>query len=283
MLFSVCYIVPLNLCQHSSLPLVSGTYAIAVDYSDEASLLSAYQQISKLPKQQSFCLFTRTSNELSQKQADDIIAFFFFPNYYTASQKPYLLADNKNKAQSSPFVQLLSQRARAQGYDEIETMFLNTNTEPFNTICKATDAAAIIQVVKSFLHTSDTFANMLIIEADRAEDIVKAQRVLEQEEQLFKEQNPRLYDFMLKNKEINASLERLQHTIKAAHQELESQAAHMKILRSSSQATHLQHYYNNEYEVLPSWYKRFGHVLKVVTGKRSFRSLFNDNVKKYKQ
>jgi len=41
-------------------------------------------------------------------------------------------------------------------------------------------------------------------------------------------------------------------------------------------------FYKNEYEILPLWYKRFGHALKVITGKRTFRSLFNDNVKKYK-
>jgi hypothetical protein len=40
-------------------------------------------------------------------------------------------------------------------------------------------------------------------------------------------------------------------------------------------------WYNREYEVLPLWYKRFGHVIKVLTGKRTFRSLFDDNVKKY--
>ena len=41
-------------------------------------------------------------------------------------------------------------------------------------------------------------------------------------------------------------------------------------------------WYHNEYEILPLWYKRFGHVLKVLMGKRSFRSLFSDDVKKYK-
>ena len=41
-------------------------------------------------------------------------------------------------------------------------------------------------------------------------------------------------------------------------------------------------WYHNEYEILPLWYKQFGHILKVLMGKRSFRSLFNDNVKKYK-
>jgi regulator of replication initiation timing len=41
-------------------------------------------------------------------------------------------------------------------------------------------------------------------------------------------------------------------------------------------------WYHNEYEILPLWYKRFGHILKVLMGKRTFRSLFNDDVKKYK-
>jgi hypothetical protein len=41
-------------------------------------------------------------------------------------------------------------------------------------------------------------------------------------------------------------------------------------------------WYHNEYEILPLWYKRFGHILKVLTGKRTFKSLFYDNVKKYR-
>ncbi len=40
-------------------------------------------------------------------------------------------------------------------------------------------------------------------------------------------------------------------------------------------------WYNNEYEILPLWYKRFGHIIKVILGKRSFRSLFSNHVKKY--
>lgn len=36
-------------------------------------------------------------------------------------------------------------------------------------------------------------------------------------------------------------------------------------------------WYNNEYEVLPIWYKRFGHIIKVITGKRTFKSLYKKN------
>ena len=40
-------------------------------------------------------------------------------------------------------------------------------------------------------------------------------------------------------------------------------------------------WYHQQYEILPLWYKQLGHVIKVITGKRSFRSLFDDKVKKY--
>lgn len=39
-------------------------------------------------------------------------------------------------------------------------------------------------------------------------------------------------------------------------------------------------WYNNEYEILPLWFKRLGHLLKVTMGKRKFRSLFKKSLKK---
>lgn len=39
----------------------------------------------------------------------------------------------------------------------------------------------------------------------------------------------------------------------------------------------IRKFYHHEYEVLPVWYKRFGHIIKVLMGKRKFRSLFKDD------
>lgn len=38
-------------------------------------------------------------------------------------------------------------------------------------------------------------------------------------------------------------------------------------------------WYHKEYEALPTWYKRVGHLIKVVLGKRSFKSLFTKTTK----
>lgn len=40
-------------------------------------------------------------------------------------------------------------------------------------------------------------------------------------------------------------------------------------------------WYFNQYEVLPMWYKRGGHLVKVLYARRSFKSLFNDKAKGY--
>jgi hypothetical protein len=41
----------------------------------------------------------------------------------------------------------------------------------------------------------------------------------------------------------------------------------------------IKEWYHKEYEVLPLWYKRIGHIIKFLTGKRSFKSLFSDKEK----
>lgn len=49
-----------------------------------------------------------------------------------------------------------------------------------------------------------------------------------------------------------------------------------------SETVKIKRFYHYEYEILPLWYKRLGHVIKVLMGKRTLRSLFDDNVTKYR-
>lgn len=60
---------------------------------------------------------------------------------------------------------------------------------------------------------------------------------------------------------------------------------HRQLLDLSSQHSEVNYilrFYKNEYEILPLWYKRIGHIIKVLQGKRSFRSLYDKRIKKYK-
>ena len=56
----------------------------------------------------------------------------------------------------------------------------------------------------------------------------------------------------------------------------------LELSSKQDEVEYILRFYRNEYEILPLWYKRLGHLIKVVQGKRSFRSLFDKSVKKYK-
>jgi hypothetical protein len=65
----------------------------------------------------------------------------------------------------------------------------------------------------------------------------------------------------------------------------EERSTLLELLELSSkhdEVNYILKFYKNEYEILPLWYKRLGHIIKVIQGKRSFRSLFDKRVKKYK-
>lgn len=47
-----------------------------------------------------------------------------------------------------------------------------------------------------------------------------------------------------------------------------------QINAEQKRANEILAWYRKEYDVLPMWYKKFGHIIKVFTGKRTFRSLF---------
>ena len=47
-----------------------------------------------------------------------------------------------------------------------------------------------------------------------------------------------------------------------------------QITLEQNRAHAILEWYKKEYELLPMWYKKFGQIIKVLTGKRTFKSLF---------
>ncbi len=47
-------------------------------------------------------------------------------------------------------------------------------------------------------------------------------------------------------------------------------------LKEQDESEKILQFYHREYEQLPLWYKRFGHIIKVITGKRKLSSLFKN-------
>jgi hypothetical protein len=68
----------------------------------------------------------------------------------------------------------------------------------------------------------------------------------------------------------------------AGRTEVENYKTYLQLIHSQDEAGKINAFYHNEYEVLPLWFKRLGHVIKVVMGKRTFTSLYDKGKKKYR-
>ncbi len=47
-----------------------------------------------------------------------------------------------------------------------------------------------------------------------------------------------------------------------------------ELLRTNNESQTILKFYNEQYEVLPLWYKRFGHIIKILSGKRKLKFPF---------
>ncbi|MDB5277544.1 MAG: hypothetical protein JWR61_2499 [Ferruginibacter sp.] len=124
--------------------------------------------------------------------------------------------------------------------------------------CRATLIIASIDAINNVIALPDLKKQLTIYESDNLANIAISKYYMEKEEfeserMLWKQRTLLYKDFLTLSKKV---------------QEKE----YYEVLD----------WYHKEHEILPLWYKQFGHIIKVIMGKRSFRSLFDDNVKKYK-
>jgi hypothetical protein len=93
--------------------------------------------------------------------------------------------------------------------------------------------------------------------------------------------NSFLTGFIAHCTELKTNNSQLNQQVKVLSEKLNNAETTIEIIRSKYKDDYelLFNWYHKEYEVLPLWYKRFGHIIKVIIGKRSFKSLFtNENV-----
>lgn len=93
---------------------------------------------------------------------------------------------------------------------------------------------------------------------------------------LFRSEHP--YEADLIKRLVHSSDTALIQTLKnkALESEIKVMDELARLRSGNKELEDILEFYHREYEVLPLWYKRVGHILKVIMGKRSFKSLFSD-------
>ncbi|RXK60017.1 hypothetical protein ESA94_13295 [Lacibacter luteus] len=210
----------------------------------------------------------------------------FHPNYHRVEQKPVICFNSVDKGTPELilFITEMNKTFQAQGYNGIYPMYFSNDPTPFSSrdnfcfpihLSKTDICNCYYDILKNKFYSAKYIGIRSLEIALIIQELKKA------EDRLLQEQ-PLQFEMLKMFSFLSSSSKLLSYQLDIAKADLENQKKYLEILRGKDGALEIINFYKNEYEILPLWYKRFGHILKVITGKRSFRSLYDDNTKKYK-
>ncbi len=263
----------------------SGGFCLDLHY-EAGELSDLYKELQKLPVENPFAIVLPGRNSSPQNLTDadieNIIALFFEPSYYLTKGKPVLFLSSNST--DSEFIEKLSEKSAKQGlhFSIVKTRSIERVNDAgsefaYEVTSSGFDYGAIVENwLWQFLdHKNPGEIHFLFEKNDPALlGIVSALR--EKEVTLFKTQH---YKFANMAYQQGALIDQYKGELdikRSAEQSIQNYLGMQK-----KQTADNVEWYHNEYEILPTWYKRIGHVIKVLMGKRTFRSLFSDKVKKY--
>ena len=140
---------------------------------------------------------------------------------------------------------------------------------------------ALLQEYEKSLHTDPLPGRLFFFRAaeNNTSRLLSGLCTLEEE---FRASHPMAYAAAVQLQVRETEIADLEKKNEQLMLELNNYRLHLETIRSGHEAKLLQAYYDKEYEILPLWFKRAGHIVKVLTGKRRLLSLFNNQTKKYK-
>ncbi len=248
-----------------------------------------YKFFQNQPIEKPFAILL-SGDDFDRQKADDsyiekILGLFFQPSYFLVNYQPLLFLNNRTSA-CSDFLARLVKKSINQGLQNILILEIRISHYPDTTTNQfaywVTDGninynLLVKNWLAQFLDNKNPTEIHLLISAKEQEVTEILNRILEKEISLKDTEDYKIAStFYQKQKLIEGYKHEL--SLKMIH---ERDTQLYLSIQKEERANGLKWYYY-EYEILPVWYKRFGHIIKVLMGKRSFRSLFNKNVKKYK-
>jgi hypothetical protein len=254
-------------------------------YYQTGELSDSYKELQKLPVENPFTIVLPGKNsqpqDLTDAYIENIIALFFEPSYYLVKGKPVVfLRDN---ATGSEFIEKLFEKSEKQGLhlsifktkgigsDDAGTQFA------YEITSSDFDYGAIVEnwLLRFIDDKNPGEIHFLFEKSDPALlGILSALR--EKEVTLFKTQHYKFANIAYQQQALIDQYKGELDIKRSAEKNIQNYLGMQK-----KQTADNVEWYHHEYEILPTWYKRIGHFIKVMMGKRTFRSLFSDKVKKY--
>ncbi len=220
-----------------------------------------------------------------QQVLDKLIQLFFHPNFEKNLNTPVIFADAEMSASNQVFFNQLNTYCKAQAFEEcINLSVCSEKAQLTATSCLKLELNKPAELHLYYLKYIQElyYNNYLCLINTAVQDWPLYLSALSNIETEFQTESPAIFQLILSFMQASKQKNQLNWENKLLQEDLNNQKTYLSIIKSKDESLKILKFYENEYEILPLWYKRLGHVLKVIMGKRSFRSLFDNNVKKYK-
>ncbi|MEO6903064.1 MAG: hypothetical protein ABI315_07915 [Bacteroidia bacterium] len=240
-----------------------------------------------------FSIYINVSNEAQSivnalVSKEILLQLFFHTRFIKIDNKPVIFIDQKNDKNEkvNSFLLEITAFCILNGFEGVELIFLETDQNKIQT-----KALLIYPFVSqmvlgdSYFHLLQTkfyTANIFSISNIPEECLIDVNKTLLDTEKKLMIDFTSQYNYMNSFYELTQKIELLENELSHTKNDLKNQKIYLNFFKSQDEALKIYEFYSNEYEILPLWYKRVGHIIKVLTMKRTFRSLFDNNVKKYK-
>jgi hypothetical protein len=263
-----------------------------VDSDDEISLESFLNLlfISNIKSPFIICIEEKKafSPDLIKRLCRFILPMTFHYRYFKSEYNKPLFFINTTQSDFFSNSALFKDEYIRQGFKSPDCIHLNTQTEPD---FPAEDQEKFYKdLQKKYQHAFESFSpqnNALYISITSLNDLSQSAIYLrEHEKEIFREKK-NIFSLMKRL----SDLEKQKLSLSLYTGNIEQRLLSVQSYQSADNPVESEHrrkmnelirFYDNEYEILPLWYKRLGHVIKVLMGKRTFRSLYDNNAKKYK-
>jgi hypothetical protein len=306
---AIAIIRPDQLDSISNSKLINQFYGISIDFNGLSQKKFLYVSEFLFRKNIKFCLtlnFSSTNSFLSEKEIEsfyfDSMLYFFSINYIKINRNPLInvIVNNKNQVAIHDILSVSKKEILSQGFKDVEIAFFNSDIQnnfleselPFyyfdlnSNINKPTEELIFNSYLNGYMTNKYFFVNALGLVDFNEKIFMKIGKI----ENRLKEENILLKNAFLETKEIISESENLKLENLLFQQRIDNNNEFMSLLRNSSISNAVQltkekeevtkekekiiHWYHKEYEVLPLWYKRLGHIVKMFNGHRTFRSIF---------
>jgi len=256
-------------------------FLIEIDFTRKDDIVETYKKIFNTGINR-FCLLLKPTGAFTELQTavEYLISLSFHINYERPVLNELLVFV---EFPDNIFQDHFRNQAISHGYQAV-------NFKNIKNLLLITDIHQAEEEYYSFLKGSVANEYDVIVNLSTPANaglISLVQQYLVSAENRIQANDPVLYSLHAIHASDIQTIERLNNTIRQYKEIVESKNSYASGSSGfeagyRKQITEIANFYNNEYEILPLWYKKLGHLIKVLTGKRTLKSLFNDNVKKYK-